>query len=265
METTKQPIIIKKETVMRLIKDVKQLKGHPLSGDNIYYYHDEENMMRGYALIIGTIDTPYFGGYYLFTLNYPEDYPHSPPNVTYLTNGDNIRFNPNLYINGKVCISLLNTWRGEQWTSCQTINSVLLTLATLLCNDPLVNEPGIRKGHQDCENYSRIIEYKNIDIAILNILDDNSSQCSLSQSQSQSQSQSYFSNIQNIIQLFRPIMLENFSTNRIKLLSFLEEKKINTKPRIIKTMVYDLNVFVDYNKLYDKFSHISNKILLNNK
>jgi len=253
MDTTPQPIIIKKETIMRLIKDVKQMKGHPLSGDNIYYYHDEENMMRGYALIIGTIDTPYFGGYYLFTLNYPEDYPHSPPNVTYLTNGDNIRFNPNLYINGKVCISLLNTWRGEQWTSCQTINSVLLTLATLLCNDPLINEPGIRKGHHDCENYSRIIEYKNIDIAILNILDDNISQY-----------QSQFNSIQHIIQLFRPIMVEHFSTNRMKILSFLENKKLNTIPRIIKTMVYDLNVFLDYNKLYDKFTQISDKILLNN-
>jgi len=40
MDTAPQPIIIKKETVMRLIKDVKQMKGHPLSGDNIYYYHD---------------------------------------------------------------------------------------------------------------------------------------------------------------------------------------------------------------------------------
>ena len=48
--------------------------------------------------------------------------------LNYLTNDGKTRFNPNLYRNGKVCISLLNTWKGEQWTSCQTIESILLSL-----------------------------------------------------------------------------------------------------------------------------------------
>ena len=63
-----------------------------------------------------------FGGQ--IAVKFTTDYPHSPPQVTYWTNGDNIRFNPNLYKCGKVCVSLLNTWRGDQWTSCQTISSV---------------------------------------------------------------------------------------------------------------------------------------------
>ena len=46
---------------------------------------------------------------------YPTEYPFKPPKVTYKTNDGFTRFNPNLYKNGKVCISLLNTWQGEQW------------------------------------------------------------------------------------------------------------------------------------------------------
>ena len=138
------------------VKDVKQIIRNPLTDNGIYYIHDDTNMLKGYALIIGPEDTPYFGGNYFFELNYPEDYPYSPPSVRYCTNGDNIRFNPNLYKCGKVCISLLNTWRGDQWTSCQNISSVLLTICTLLCKDPLLNEPGIRRDHVDFKNYNRI-------------------------------------------------------------------------------------------------------------
>ena len=128
------------------------------------------NILKGYALIIGPSETPYFGGNYFFQFNYPTDYPHSPPKVTYCTNDGRIRFNPNLYKEGKVCVSILNTWRGEQWTSCQTISTVLLTLCTLLCKNPLLNEPGVTKGHRDIHNYNEIIEFANLNVAVADIV-----------------------------------------------------------------------------------------------
>ena len=152
---------ISKEAINRLLKDVRQIMKHPLTDNNIYYMHDDDDILKGYALIIGPSDTPYFGGNYLFEINYPPDYPHSPPKVKYCTNGEKVRFNPNLYICGKVCVSLLNTWRGEQWTSCQSISSVLLTLCSLLCENPLLNEPGVTSSHLDIKNYNKIIEYSN--------------------------------------------------------------------------------------------------------
>ena len=160
---------VSKETITRLLKDVKQIMKSPLHENGIYYVHDDIDMMKGYAMIVGSVDTPYFGGYYFFELKFPTDYPHSPPSVTYWTNGDNIRFNPNLYKCGKVCVSLLNTWRGDQWTSCQTISTVLLTLCTLLCKDPLLNEPGVTSAHADFNNYTEIIESVNIKIASCHI------------------------------------------------------------------------------------------------
>ena len=231
-------IFIKKETVQRLIKDIKQIKKEPLTTENIYYHHDEENILRGYALIIGPEDTPYFAGYYLFIIDFPEDYPHSPPKVSFITNGDGIRFNPNLYVDGKVCISLLNTWRGEQWTSCQTISTILLTLGTLLSNDPLLNEPGIHKTHIDFHKYTKIIEYKNIEIAILRILNR--------------EKISYYSQY-TFIQYFDTIMREKFLENKEKLKKIVNDKRKETQtPEFIKTNIYYMNVWVDYNTLYDK-------------
>ena len=70
-----------------------------------------------------------------------------------------------LYKNTKVCISLLNTWKGEQWTSCQTIKSILLVLSSLLNDKPLLNEPGIATTHPDIIPYNKIIKYRTIDTA----------------------------------------------------------------------------------------------------
>jgi len=57
-------VIISKETINRLLKDIKQIIKNPLVDEGIYYIHDDTDMMKGYAMIIGPTDTPYFGGFY---------------------------------------------------------------------------------------------------------------------------------------------------------------------------------------------------------
>lgn len=227
---------ISKDTVNRLLKDVKQIIKNPLTDNGIYYIHNESDIMKGYALIIGPSETPYFGGNYFFELSYPMDYPHSPPKVKYCTNGKNIRFNPNLYVCGKVCISLLNTWRGEQWTSCQTISTILLTLCTLLCKDPLLNEPGVNKDHQDMKNYNEIIHYANLDIAICDIV-----------SKTPGVYNPFFEN-------FYPFIKENFIKNYDKLIELSEKKdqQHNGVSLQLKTGFYGMNVNINYKKLLEK-------------
>lgn len=154
----------------RLLKDCIDIYKNPLEDNGIYYIHSETNIKKGYAMILGPEDTIYKYGAYLFEFEYPTDYPFSPPKLKYTTNNGSTRFNPNLYRNGKVCVSILNTWRGEQWTSCQTIRSVLLSLITLLHNEPLLNEPGITKNHKDYNNYNNLIEYFNYKTAIIGII-----------------------------------------------------------------------------------------------
>ena len=55
-------------TIRRLAKDVKYLIKNPLNSENIYYKHDENNILKGYAMIIGNKNTPYENGYYFLSL-----------------------------------------------------------------------------------------------------------------------------------------------------------------------------------------------------
>ena len=225
---------VSKQTIARLLKDIKQIIKAPLHDNGIYYLHDDADMLKGYAMIVGPEDTPYFGGYYFFELKFPTDYPHTPPQVTYWTNGDNIRFNPNLYKCGKVCVSLLNTWRGEQWTSCQTISSVLLTLCTLLCKDPLLNEPGVTTSHADFKNYTEIIEYENINIAVCNIIN---------------KIPVYYV---KFFDKFYSIAVEHFLKNYEPLLTIISKK--TEKPKKLKTGFYSMSVDINYIKLLEKLT-----------
>eukprot|EP00960_Hanusia_phi_P076223 768533-Hanusia_phi.AAC.1 len=82
-------------------------------------------------------------------LQFCEDYPSSAPHVQFLTtSGGKTRFNPNLYSDGKVCLSILGTWRGESgemWSSVQNCHSVMLSIQSLLDDEPYHNEPGFEK------------------------------------------------------------------------------------------------------------------------
>jgi ubiquitin-conjugating enzyme E2 Z len=227
--------VISKDTIQRLLKDVKHIIKNPLSDNGIYYHHDEEDMLKGYALIIGPEETPYHGGFYFFEFIFPSDYPHSPPKVYFRTNYGNIRFNPNLYICGKVCVSLLNTWKGDQWTSCQTISTVLLTLCSLLCKNPLLNEPGVNTSHRDLNNYNEIIEFSNICIAICDVVN---------------KKRGVFL---KPFHVFSSIIKEHFLMNYLRYISFIENK-LNEKNLVyqVKTDYYRLNVEINYEELLTK-------------
>jgi ubiquitin-conjugating enzyme E2 Z len=229
---------ISKETVNRLLKDVRHIIKNPLVDQGIYYTHSDTDMLKGYAMIVGPYQTPYFGGFYMFEFTYPNDYPHSPPRVNYCTNGNDIRFNPNLYKCGKVCVSLLNTWEGDQWTSCQTISSVLLTLCTLLCTDPLLNEPGVTKEHHDIKNYTEIIEYSNLNVAVCDII-----------MKKRGVYQPFFD-------IFYPSIKENFNKNYDKLLEFAQKKmaELGEKNVTFKTGFYNMNVTVNYSGIILKLN-----------
>jgi ubiquitin-protein ligase len=236
--SSEKTTVLTKDTITRLLRDVKGIMKNPLTENGIYYIHDDDDILKGYALIIGPSETPYFSGNYFFEINYPANYPHSPPHVTYCTNGDNIRFNPNLYKCGKVCVSILNTWRGEQWTSCQTISTLLLTLCTLLCENPLLNEPGVTKTHPDFANYTKIIEYKNVEIAILKMINK----------------------IPGVypekFNIFYSMVKDNFIKNKDVILKHLEDRsRENPQVEQINTSIYNMNVQLNYPKLLKSFKN----------
>jgi hypothetical protein len=78
-------------------------------------------------MIMGNEDCPYFGGFYFFHHEFPDNYPVGPPKWKFLTNDGKTRFNPNLYqiTSGKVCLSILGTWSESSWAPAQHISSVM--------------------------------------------------------------------------------------------------------------------------------------------
>ncbi|KAG6919415.1 hypothetical protein DXG01_006298 [Tephrocybe rancida] len=112
---------------------------------SIFLRVDETRVDVIKALITGPEDTPYHNGCYLFDIFLGPSYNQAPPSVKYMTtNGGRFRFNPNLYADGKVCLSLLGTWNGPGWVAGKsTLLQVLISIQSMiLCEEPYLNEPG---------------------------------------------------------------------------------------------------------------------------
>ena len=245
-----EKISMNRDNIMRLQKDIIGIIKHPLTDNGIYYAHDDSNMLKGYAVIFGPDDTIYRYGAYIFEFNFPTNYPYSPPKLKYLTNDGATRFHPNLYRNGKVCISILNTWRGEQWTSCQSIRSILLMLVTLLHNKPLLNEPGIKESNKSFLDYNKIITYKNLDIAILrNIRKENATK---------------YNDIINGLLIYHKKHIDEHKDDILKYICDIKEKdEYKDGIKLHTTSIYNMRIGVNYVKLYEDFlSYFNDKEFL---
>ena len=92
----------------------------PLSyGSSIFVRCDTNRLDVMKVLITGPSGTPYSNGCFEFDVAFPANYPNVPLLMQLKTTGrGSVRFNPNLYNCGKVCLSILNTWTGrpeERW------------------------------------------------------------------------------------------------------------------------------------------------------
>lgn len=229
--------------IKRMVKDVKDIIKKPLTDNGIIYSHSDENMLKGYAIIFGPKDTIYENGVYFFEFDFPKDYPFSPPKLNYLTNNGKTRFNPNLYRNGKVCISILNTWRGPGWTSCMSIRTVLLTLITLFHNKPLLNEPGITEKHHAFHSYNKIIEYRNIDTAIRNVINQKI--------------------LPDSFKPLWPLIKQHFIEKKDDIINKIDSLiKINPNPKEYRASIYSMNCTVDYEYIKNKIKK-AYKLLIN--
>jgi len=125
----------------------------PLSySSTVFARCDEERLDVMKVLITGPKDTPYDNGCFEFDVFFPADYPESPPLINLQTTGNQtVRFNPNLYHDGKVCLSILNTWHGrpeERWNGqTSSFLQVLVSIQSLiLVQEPYFNEPGYERS-----------------------------------------------------------------------------------------------------------------------
>ena len=165
---------MEKNALKRILnKDIKEISKQNLNSLGIYIQFNEDNFLEAKAMIVGPKDSLYEGGFLFFNINFPKNYPFSPPDVTYVSR-NNIRIHPNIYVGhgtggyGKVCLSILGTWSGPKWTSIMDITTVLLTIQSLLDNNPLHHEPGQEKNESEMNTlYNEVIKYDSINTLII--------------------------------------------------------------------------------------------------
>lgn len=158
--------------ILRIQQEITQLIQEPVPF--IYVEPDEEDITHIQALIIGPLETPYAGGMFHFDIRVPPEYPFKPPQVNLrTTDGGRVRFNPNLYATGRVCLSILGTWEGPAWSSAESLSSVLLSIQSLMCAKPYHNEPGFENVRDAAAvaRYNEYISYETLRVAVVGMID----------------------------------------------------------------------------------------------
>ncbi len=126
----------------RILREVAELQKGDLHTMGIYTSFSEQNLRKAKAMMIGPAGTPYAFCPLFFDIEIPPDYPLVPPRVLIETSDGATRLHPNLYVGGKVCLSILGTFSGPSWVSTMNIETVLKSIYSLLNDNPITNEPG---------------------------------------------------------------------------------------------------------------------------
>jgi len=177
-------VSLSKETMSRLAGEIHSLHSDlPLHwNSSVFLSVDPSNISAMQVLITGPAKTPYANGCFLFDVFCGPRYPQSPPEVNMQTTGHGVvRFNPNLYKCGKVCLSLLGTWKGtqgEQWNKdTSTLLQVFVSIQALIfVEHPYFNEPsyerwiGTPMGWVNSRVYNQNIKPETIRYAMVEML-----------------------------------------------------------------------------------------------
>lgn len=164
----------------RLNKEIKVLiRGLPcLESNSIFVGVDSANMQLMKALIAGSDGTPYAHGLFEFHVAIPNTFPVDPPKLNLHTGLINtVAFSPNLYNNGYVCLSVINTWSSspeDMWTPDKNILQVLLSIQALVMDNMIIQkEPGYNDlDEKSWDNliYQDIIKYATVQHTMIDVL-----------------------------------------------------------------------------------------------
>lgn len=135
------------DQLKRILKEHKILKSSLPDGIFVRAWESRLDLLR--VLFIGPSGTPYEFAPFFFDMHFSTGFPMSPPDTHFHSWTNNSgRINPNLYEDGKVCLSLLGTWpadeSNESWSPIKsTVLQILVSLMGLvLVKEPYYNEAG---------------------------------------------------------------------------------------------------------------------------
>jgi len=139
----------------RLLRDVNDLAE---TGPPLGIFIKKTNMSNIRMMLVGP-EGPYENCLFFFNITFPKKYPIHSPSVIFQC-PYSIRCHPNLYMSGKVCLSILGTWAGPPWTPLMSLNTIAQTILSILDSEPLRNEPGyVSATFKTIEPYTKYVEY----------------------------------------------------------------------------------------------------------
>jgi ubiquitin-protein ligase len=125
----------------KLRNELKALKKKPVDGFDVNV--DESDILKWAVTIHGPPGTDFEGGIFQAALTFPKDYPFSPPALQFTS----AFWHPNVYKDGRVCISILHTpdptnpaEANHCWTPVQRVETILLSVISML-SDPNCSSP----------------------------------------------------------------------------------------------------------------------------
>ena len=137
----------------RVQKEHKILRSADALPHGVYVRTWESRLDLLRVLFIGPAETPYADAPFVIDFYLDSNFPSTPPQAFFHSwtsesgLGGAGRVNPNLYEDGKICLSLLGTWegtKGEGWNAGRsTLLQVIVSLLGLvLVREPYFNEAG---------------------------------------------------------------------------------------------------------------------------
>ncbi|KAJ3357761.1 ubiquitin-conjugating enzyme E2 13 [Allomyces macrogynus ATCC 38327] len=106
---------------------------------------DDSNIYEWDILIIPPVGTLYEGGFFKARMSFPKNYPEMPPTLRFLSD----MWHPNVYPDGRVCISILHPpgddkygyeQASERWLPVHTVETIMLSVISML-SDPNDESP----------------------------------------------------------------------------------------------------------------------------
>jgi len=129
----------------KIAKDLKLMKEDPVEGIFCELV-DDSSLFEWRIYIEGPGDSPYQGAIYQAKMEFPQDYPMSPPKLRFQSEF----WHPNVYPDGRVCISILHPpgedalnpdeRPEERWLPTQTVSTIMLSVISML-NAPNIHSP----------------------------------------------------------------------------------------------------------------------------
>ena len=130
------------QALKRIQKELTEFNKEPPEGSTAGPV-DDSDMFKWEASITGPEESPYEGGTFQLSMEFPKDFPFKPPKVEFTTKV----YHPNVKSTGTICLDILK----DAWSPEITVSKLLLAIQNLLINPNIDHplEPEIANQYKD--------------------------------------------------------------------------------------------------------------------